>query len=226
MPDESDYVSILAENDKLRARVDELEEAVSRTEGLCEVLDDGGGWTSSLGPRAGWLLGLLVAQSFSSFILADNEQLLISHPTVIFFMTMLVGAGGNAGNQASVRIIRGLATGEVRLDDGAGTGRIVTDEVARAFALASILVIAGFARVLLFHGELLDAVAISSSLFFIVSISVVFGTVLPLLLQSFKVDAANASTLIQVIMDVMGVLITCTVAPLVFAYVAPILAGA
>ena len=49
---------------------------------------------------------------------------------------------------------------------------------------------------------------------------------LPLILQSFKVDAANASTLIQVIMDVMGVLITCTVAPLVFAYVAPILAGA
>ena len=57
--------------------------------------------------------GLLVCQSLSSFILADNEALLVNHPTVIFFMTMLVGAGGNAGNQAAVRIIRGLATGEV-----------------------------------------------------------------------------------------------------------------
>jgi hypothetical protein len=25
------------------------------------------------------------------------------HPVIIYFLTMLVGAGGNAGNQASVR---------------------------------------------------------------------------------------------------------------------------
>ena len=91
----------LAENEVLRLRVGELEEAVGRTEGLCEVLDDGGGWTSSVRSRASWLLGLLICQSFSSFILADNEQLLVSHPTIIYFMTMLVGAGGNAGNQVS-----------------------------------------------------------------------------------------------------------------------------
>ena len=54
-------------------------------------------------------------------------------------------------------------------------------------------------------------------LFIIVSTSVILGTILPLLLQSIKVDAAHASTTIQVIMDVMGVLITCKVAPLVFA---------
>ena len=46
-------------------------------------------------------------------MLADNESLIMAHPVVIYFMTMLVGAGGNAGNQAAVRIIRGLATGEV-----------------------------------------------------------------------------------------------------------------
>ena len=43
---------VSAENEALRARVVELEEAASRTEGLCEVLDDGGGWTSSLRSRA------------------------------------------------------------------------------------------------------------------------------------------------------------------------------
>ena len=88
---------VSVENEELRQRIYELEEAVERTSGLCEVLDDGGGWTSSLQTRASWLLGLLVCQSFSSFILADNEQLLVAHPTVIYFMTMLVGAGGNAG---------------------------------------------------------------------------------------------------------------------------------
>jgi len=212
--------NLAAENEALRKRVAELEVLADRTEGLCEVLDDGGGWTSSLGTRAAWLLGLLACQSCSSFILADNEALLVTHPTVIFFMTMLVGAGGNAGNQAAVRIIRGLATGEVDSKPTERTVSIVSDEIARAVALALVLVVAGFLRVVLFESGsstyLVDAAAISASLFIIVSSSVVLGTLLPLLLSSLKVDAAHASTTIQVVMDVMGVLITCTVAPLIF----------
>jgi Mg/Co/Ni transporter MgtE len=39
---------------------------------------------------------------------------------------------------------------------------------------------------------------------------------LPLGLNKLRLDAAHASTSIQVIMDVLGVLITCTVAPLIF----------
>ena len=58
-----------AENEMLRQRVAQLEELAANTEGLCEVLDDGGGWTSSLATRAQWLLGLLVCQSASSFVL-------------------------------------------------------------------------------------------------------------------------------------------------------------
>ena len=47
--------------------------------------------------RSSWLIGLLLFQSCSSYILADNVDLLQSHPAIIFFLTMLVGAGGNAG---------------------------------------------------------------------------------------------------------------------------------
>ena len=207
---------LAAENVRLKAQIMELEATISNTEGLCEVLDDGGGWTSSLGTRASWLLGLLVCQSLSSFILADNEALLVNHPTVIFFMTMLVGAGGNAGNQAAVRIIRGLATGEVDPSPTDRTRQIFSDEVARAGALALILVVAGFVRVVAFQASIEDAAAISAALFIIVSTSVVLGTLLPLLLQAARIDAAHASTTIQVVMDVLGVLITCTVAPFIF----------
>ena len=57
----------------------------------------------ALRDRAKWLIGLLAMQSMSGFILARNEALLQSHPIIVYFLTMLVGAGGNAGNQASVR---------------------------------------------------------------------------------------------------------------------------
>jgi len=59
--------------------------------------------SKTLFDRGGWLVGLLVLQSMSSFILKRNEELLQSHVVIVQFLTMLVGAGGNAGNQASVR---------------------------------------------------------------------------------------------------------------------------
>lgn len=60
-------------------------------------------FNEALRDRAYWLVGLLMMQSFSGIILSRNEALLADHPVIIFFLTMLVGAGGNAGNQASVR---------------------------------------------------------------------------------------------------------------------------
>ena len=115
-----------------------------------------------------------------------------------------------------MRIIRGLATGEVDARPTERTQAIVSAEIARAAALACILVVAGFVRVVAFDASIADATAISASLFIIVGTSVVLGTLLPLLLQNLKVDAAHASTSIQVVMDEMGVLITCKIAPLVF----------
>ena len=47
--------------------------------------------------RSRWLLGLLVFQSTSSMVLDRYQDLLRDHIVVTLFLTMLVGAGGNAG---------------------------------------------------------------------------------------------------------------------------------
>lgn len=57
---------------------------------------------------------------------------------------------------------------------------------------------AGFARVYVSEGSLLDSCAISASLFCIVMTSVLTGTVLPFGLAFVGVDPANAGTTIQV----------------------------
>lgn len=214
---ETDLTILEAENTRLRARVDELEEQLGRTEGLCEILDSGADFNDSLRSRASWLLGLLICQSGSSFILEGNEALIQSHPVIVYFMTMLVGAGGNAGNQASVRIIRGLATGEV---NPISEGSFIASEVRMAAALSVIVVAVGFVRVVAFDATPTDAVAISVALFLVVGSSIILGTLLPLLLNRLRFDAAHASTSIQVIMDVLGVTIACTVTPLVYSFAA------
>lgn len=43
--------------------------------------------------RGKWLLGLLVLQSLSSFVLERYEALIREHLVVTLFLTMLVGAG-------------------------------------------------------------------------------------------------------------------------------------
>ena len=85
------------EKDGLLKTEMEIVEPGTTTPGLDESF-----W-QSVSDRAVWLVGLLVLQSMSSFILARNEALLQEHLVIVRFLTMLVGAGGNAGNQASVR---------------------------------------------------------------------------------------------------------------------------
>lgn len=84
-------------------------DASDNTDGDCEVLIEPASemtepsFREQVQDRALWLVGLLVLQSMSSFIIARNESLLQHHVIIVRFLTMLVGAGGNAGNQASVR---------------------------------------------------------------------------------------------------------------------------
>jgi len=161
--------------------------------------------------RGTWLVGLLAAQSASSLVLETNEAVIQRHPVIVFFLTMLVGAGGNAGNQAAVRIIRGLAVGAVVPgENGAG---FVFRELKMALCLATALSGVGFVRVYSFTAATTttEALAITASLFLIVFLSIVLGAALPILLEKLGAGASNAATTIQVVMDVSGVLITCAV---------------
>ncbi len=183
---------------------------------VCEYDDQSNKWMSSLGEcpvepnitfvdamksRARWLVGLLALQSCSGFILSRNEILLQDHPVIIYFLTMLVGAGGNAGNQASVRVIRGLALGTLNAET---QSQFLSRELRMAFALSLILSLAGFLRATLFHTPLPETMAITLALSMIVFSSICLGAVLPLLLQKLGVDPAHSSTTIQVVMDVLG----------------------
>lgn len=162
----------------------------------------------ALRDRAYWLVGLLMLQSFSGIILSRNEALLADHPVIIFFLTMLVGAGGNAGNQASVRVIRGLALGTL---NESTRNQFLTREFKMAAALSMILSVAGFSRAIFFKTGFPEAVAVTSALAMIVFTSICLGAVLPIILEWMGVDPAHSSTTIQVIMDILGVILAVTV---------------
>jgi cation transporter-like permease len=165
---------------------------------------------ASVYDRCSWLVMLLIFQSFSSIILVAYEGLLAAHSDIIFFLTMLVGAGGNAGNQAAVRAIRGIALGSLNVHT---RNHFLRTEIGMAFTIACIVGIFGFLRaVLSFRTTFMETIAITTALVTIVFISIATGASLPFVLQYLRADPAHSSTTIQVIMDILGVLITCAVA--------------
>ena len=46
-----------------------------------------------------WSIALLLLQSVSSVIMSRFHRVIERHFVITLFLTMLVGAGGNAGNQ-------------------------------------------------------------------------------------------------------------------------------
>ena len=56
--------------------------------------------------RGQWLLMLMLFQSGSSFVLNHYEALVREHLVLTLFLTMLVGAGGNAGAQSAMQTLQ------------------------------------------------------------------------------------------------------------------------
>jgi len=96
--------------------------------------------------RMGVLAGLMVIQSASGMILSRFEDMLKEHVVVTLFLTMLVGAGGNAGNQSTVNIIRGLATGQVNTSNARS---VILVEAKLGLVLGIVLATIAWSRVML-----------------------------------------------------------------------------
>ena len=175
---------------------------------VASPVDSDGTFLTSIWDRGSMLASLLLFQSFSSFILAHHEDLLKKHPTIVFYLTALVGAGGNAGNQAAVRIIRGIALGIVT---DKNRNVFLKRELCMAFALSFLLGFVLILRTFISTVTFIETQTVLISIFAIVFLSVNLGALLPLLLQQVGIDPAHAGTIIQVVMDISGVLITCRI---------------
>lgn len=202
-----------------------LEETSNPTDGVLCSVADGKPEDEDMGfaPRAWCLLLLLALQSTSSFVLEHFQFLIQQHPSIIFFLTMLVGAGGNAGCQSAVKVIRQLAIASVTSAGEAGEKtraspvfrQIIAKEITVGAGLAAILSIASLVRCALFHVHLDECLAICLSMIAIVFVSTSVGATLPLALQKLGLDPVHAGSAIQVLMDIGGVVITCVVSSLV-----------
>ena len=165
--------------------------------------------------RGKWLLFLLVLQSCSSFVLSSNEALIQDNVIITLYLTMLVGAGGNAGNQSAIEVITGLATGAIEYN-AESFGKTVSKQLRVGALLGFFLGAGSFARVYVTNRDVIGSFAISTACFSIVVCSTIVGGAVPYVLIFCGQEPANAGSSVQVCMDVLGVTITCLVCTYIF----------
>lgn len=161
--------------------------------------------------RGSILITLLITQSFAAIIMRSFEATMIC--PLVFFTTMLVGAGGNSSSQTSAVVIQGLMAGELRATN---ILRFLRREFFMSLLLAFALAVIGFVRAYLTTGSLAYSVVISSSLYMIVFFAVNLGSLIPLLLKRLNIDPAfSAGPFLATLMDLLGTLIYCYISQLI-----------
>jgi len=167
--------------------------------------------------RIVWLVLLVFVNVFSGAALSFFEDTIAAKTVLVFFLTLLIGSGGNTGSQSATLMVRALATGDVKMKDWGG---MLLKELSVAGALGGVM--AGAAAVLgVFRGGMSDgpklAAVVAISMFLIVIAGSLIGMSLPFVLKMFKKDPAMASSpLVASIADIVGVLIYFSVASAVF----------
>lgn len=161
--------------------------------------------------RVRWLVILILTGMVTSSILQGFESVLEAVTALAFYVPVLLGTGGNTGNQSATLIIRALATRDLDLRDWR---RVFLKEVAVGLllGLALSLLLAGKVY---WDGHPLLLPVVGLALVLIVFFANLVGAMLPFLLRRLGVDPALVSNpLVATLSDITGLLIYLSVARL------------
>ena len=155
--------------------------------------------------RLPWLLIGMVGGLANSVILGNFESNIAKNPATALFIPLIGGTGGNVGIQSSAIVVQGLANGKLDLKTA---GKQLFKELGVALINACMISLLVFVYNWFFLDNIATTVSVSLSLFAVVIFASIFGTLVPLTLERFKIDPAIATgPFITITNDIIGMLI-------------------
>ncbi len=161
--------------------------------------------------RIPWLIVLMLASTLTGQIIEGFENKLSIVAGLTACIPMLMGTGGNSGNQVSTLVIRGLALGEIKIKD---YFLILWKEIRVSLLVGLVLAVANFARMLLLRittgSDVTDSVilVVSMAVMAVVVVSKTIGCTLPIVAKLLKLDPAlMAGPLITTLVDTISLVI-------------------
>jgi magnesium transporter len=156
--------------------------------------------------RIPWLMILMLGATVTGGIITKFEDILSTVVVLTAFIPMLMNTGGNSGSQSSTLIIRGLAIGNVDLND---IWKVLWKEFRISLLVGIILASVNFAKNMLFDKVgLTVSLTVSVTVATTVMLAKMVGGILPLLAKKLKLDPAiMAGPLITTIVDALVLLV-------------------
>jgi magnesium transporter len=153
--------------------------------------------------RLPWLIGGMVGSFLAAKIIDRFDDTIALLPAISAFIPLIGSTGGNVGIQSSSLIVQSLA-------DKSGLDTTLGKRLQKVFVVALInaLIAAIFAfgcSMLVASGETMLSFTVSLSLFAVVMLASLMGTITPLVLNQLKINPAVASgPFITTTNDILG----------------------
>ena len=161
--------------------------------------------------RAPWLFASWLGGVMALFIIGAFEEELSQVLALASFIPIVMGMGGNIATQSSTIVVRGIATGRINMDD---IFKVVFKEMKVGIILGVLY--GSFLGVLAYFGYAeprMLGVVVGLSIFISMAMAATIGTLIPLVLKRFDIDAAVATgPFVTTSIDIIGVLAYFTIA--------------
>ena len=156
--------------------------------------------------RLPWLIIGMLGGIGNSMILGNFDSTFAAHPEMALYIPLIGGTGGNVGTQSSALIVQGLANSSLDTKD---TYKQVAKEAVVALINATIISLLVYTyNFIRFGATATVTFSVSISLFAVVMFASIFGTLVPMTLEKFKIDPAIATgPFIAITNDIIGMML-------------------
>ncbi len=142
--------------------------------------------------RIPWLFLLMCSYVITGGIIARFEAVLSKVISLVAYMPMLMGTGGNSGSQSATLIIRGMSVDEIDLDD---VFKVLLKELGVSLIIGIALSVINFIRICYIENQgVMVALTVCISMLVIVIAAKLIGSMLPMLAKRIGIDPALMAT--------------------------------
>lgn len=194
---------------------EEAEKDYQMASGISESLESSDSTWEHTRARLPWLLiglfgGILGAQVISAY----EEQIKI-HAGMALFIPLIAAMAGNVGVQSSAIVVQGLANNSLGLD---GIWKRLFKELLVGLISGAVLGSLIFGYNYFFSDDIILSIVVSVSLVSVIVFAAIFGTLVPLMLNKYKIDPALATgPFITTVNDVFGLFLYFFIGYLMYA---------
>lgn len=154
--------------------------------------------------RVVWLLVLAIGATLTVQVLSVFEDMLAEATVLALFVPLVIGTGGNTGNQAATTITRALALNDVSPRD---VGRVLLRELIVGAALGTLLgLLGGMITAVVFAPQI--GITIGLTLIGVCTMAATTGGIMPIIARALRVDPAVFSNpFITTFVDATGLIV-------------------